>query len=162
MPVEFGEGKGEGLGAALVKERQSKLVLGGEVVQGDVGKVGNDDETGQFLFAALIDKVLQVAEGLGLGAAEIAAEAFVLDDEVAGPEEVDEAVGAFDEFYGGFEGGDEAPVVAEDLEEFVPEGLFFAFLAGFAGPGFGEGDGPVAYFVPGERHIFGMRIIGRG
>ena len=51
--------------------------------------------------------------------------------------------------------------MAEDLEELVPEGLLFAFLAGFAGPGLGEADGAVADFVPGKRHIYGVEISGR-
>lgn len=82
----------------------------------------------------------------------------MFDDEVAGPEEVDEAVGAFDGLDRGFEGGDEAAVMAEDLEELVPEGLFFAFLAGFAGPRLGEADGAVANFIPRKRHIRQLEI----
>lgn len=49
-----------------------------------------------------------------------------------------------------FEGGDGAAFDAEDVEEFVPEGLGFGAFFGGALPLVGKGDGALADFVPGQ------------
>jgi hypothetical protein len=99
-------------------------------------------------------QVLDIVEGLGLGGFEAGAGALVLDEELALPEEVDEAVGFLDSLDGLFEGRDGAARDAEDVEELVPEGLLFGLFAGLAGPIAGELDGPLPDFVPREtRHV---------
>lgn len=74
----------------------------------------------------------------------------MLDEELAGPEEVDEAGGAFDALNGLFKGCDDAAGDAEDVEELVPEGLFVGLLAGRARPLAGERERALADFVPGD------------
>jgi hypothetical protein len=97
-------------------------------------------------------EILNVAEGLGFGFAEVFAAAFVFDEDDAGPEEVNPFVCAGDTSDRFLEAGDSAPGNAEHIEKLVPEGVLFCLLALFAGPFFGEGDGAVANFVPGEGH----------
>ncbi len=55
-------------------------------------------------------------------------------------------------FYRFFKRGNETPFEAKNLEEFVPERLFFGILAGLTGPLFGEADGVVPDFVPRQGH----------
>ena len=65
-------------------------------------------------------------------------------------EEIDEAVGVLEGFYGGFEGRDGGAANAEDVEEFVPECLRFRALPSGLGPIAREGDGPLSDLIPGE------------
>jgi len=58
---------------------QRRFGLGFEVVEGDAGEVGDDDIARGFLGAAFVEQILEVLEGLGLGLAEVLAEALVLD-----------------------------------------------------------------------------------
>ena len=50
------------------------------------------------------------------------------------------------------EAGNDTPLDAKDLEEFVPKGLFLRALAFDASPIAGKLDRVVADFVPGNRH----------
>ena len=65
-----------------------------------------------------------------LGLPEIFARAFVFDEQIAFPEQVNlaEVAGGFQD--GDFKGGDEFAGQAENVEEFVPERLFVRALAG--------------------------------
>jgi hypothetical protein len=69
-------------------------------VQGNTGEIGNDNVARNFGGASFAGEVLNVAKGLGLGLAEILAEALVLDEQESAPEQVDVAVVAGDGFYG--------------------------------------------------------------
>jgi len=115
-------------------------------------EIADDDVARDFFVAMLAGEVLNVAEGLRLGFDESFATAFVFDENDAAPEEVDVAVIAGKSANRFFKAGNGAAGDAEDVEKFVPEGLLFGLLALDAGPFFGEGDGAVANFVPGERH----------
>ena len=97
-------------------------------------------------------EAVEVVFGLLEGAVEVSATGFVLDEEFAFPEEIDEAAVAVGFGDGGLKGGDAAAGDAEDVEEGVPEGLGFGVLGGVVFPLAGEGGGVGADFVPGERH----------
>jgi hypothetical protein len=101
-----------------------------------------------FVLATGVDEVVDVGEGLGLGGVEGMAGGFVLDEELAGPEEVDEADGAGETLYGLLKGRDHAAGDAEDVEEFVPEGLLVGLLAGGVLPGAREVESALTDFVP--------------
>ena len=153
VAVEVGEGEAHrGVGGEVV---EACRVFGVEVVDGEGGEVGGDDVAGGFVFAAVVDEVGDVADGLGVGAVEVLAAGFVFADESARPEDVDAVGGAGEGLDGFLEGGDGAAGLAEDLEELVPEGLGFGAFAGGVGgvgPVAGEGDGALADLVPGEGH----------
>lgn len=142
--VEVGEGELEGVGVVF------------EVVEGDSGEIGDDDVAGGVVGAVGVGEIVDVVEGLGVGFVEVSAAGFVFGDEGAGPEEVDELGVAVEVFDGFFEGGDEASGAAEDLEEFVPEGLGFGAFAGGFGPVLGEGDGALFNFGKAEGHGRGL------
>ena len=72
------------------------LVFGFKVVEHDPREVGNDDVAGNFVVLAFAEEGLDVFKGLGLRLTQVVAERLVLDDEVAFPEQVDEAVVAGD------------------------------------------------------------------
>lgn len=93
---------------------------------------------------------MDVVEGLGFSGFEAGPGAFMLDEEFAFPEQVDEAVGAAEALDGLFKGGDEAALNAEDVEELVPEGLLVGLFAFGRGPIAREEGGAVANFIPGQ------------
>jgi hypothetical protein len=83
---------------------------------------------------------------------QILAGGLVLDKQPARPKQVNESPIAGEFFYRLLECSDRTTADAEDVEEFVPEGLALGGFAGFTLPVFAEGDGAVANFVPRERH----------
>jgi hypothetical protein len=87
---------------------------------------------------------------LGCGLVEILPGGLVLDEEFAGPEEVDfsEVSGEF--FHGFLERGDGAALDAEDVEEVVPVRLALGLLGSGVPPFAGEADGAFADFVLGN------------
>ena len=85
---------------------------------------------------------------MGVGLVEALAGGLVLSQQVARPEQINEAPVAGELFDGLLEGGDGAAADAEDVEEVVPEGLTFGGLARLALPFAAEGDGAVANFIP--------------
>jgi len=127
--VKFGEWEFDSVDAAIVKWRQVWPFFVIEIVERDARKVGDDDVSGNFVDAAFARKVLNVAKGLRFGLAEVFAEAFVLDENNFGPEQIDVAVVAGDSLYRFFEARDDAAADAEDVEEFIPEGLLFCLFA---------------------------------
>ncbi len=90
--VEISQRKFDARHAPVAEEREMSLVLRLEVVQGDAGKVGNDDVSGNFVRSSFAREVLNVAEGLRLGFAEVFAAALVLDQYLARPEQINVAV----------------------------------------------------------------------
>lgn len=102
----------------------------------DAGKIGDDDVSGDFVDAAFTREVLNVTEGLRFRLAEVLAEAFMLDKNNFGPEQIDVAVFARDFLYGFLEDRNGAAADAKDIEEFVPESLLFGAFAGGACPFF--------------------------
>ena len=96
---------------------------------------------------------VDVFKGLRLRATEISAKCFVFDDEIARPEEIDEAVVPCEFLYWRFERGDGLAGDAEHVEELVPEGLFLASFARGFGVLIGELDRTMSNFVPGKGHV---------
>ncbi len=78
--VQFGERKFDADDAAGIEEREYALVFWLKIVQGDAGEVGDDDVAGNFIHAPFAREVLNVAERLRLGFAEVSAQALVLDE----------------------------------------------------------------------------------
>ena len=122
--VQLGERKLDALDAEPSNNGSLLLLFRLQIVERDPGKVGNDDVAGNVVLPALADEVLDVAEGLRLGFAQVFAEALVLDQQHAGPEKVDVAVIAGDFLYRLLERGHRAAADAEDLEKLVPKRLF--------------------------------------
>jgi len=127
-----------------VGEREFVLRAGFEVVEAEAGEVGDQHESGQVAFL----DAGEVIEGLGVGAVEIFAARFVLDEERTFPEEVDVTLLVAELFDGFFKAGDALAVDAEDVEEFGPEGFGFGVFGGLKLPAFGELVGAVTDFVP--------------
>ena len=139
--------------ALFVEQRQVALFLRLQVVQGNPREIGNDDVAGDFVAAGRVaGQIADVLESLGFGLAQVFAERFVLDEQDARPEKINAPVVAGNFLHRLFKTGDDAAFDAEDLEEFVPEGLFFGALAFDAGPFAGKLDRVVADFVPTDRH----------
>lgn len=156
MLVKFGKREFESGDAAIVEQRQVQLFFGIEVVERDAGKIGNDDVSGDFVDAAFAREVLNVAKGLRFGLAEVFAEAFVLDENNFGPEQIDVAVVAGDSLYRFLEAGYCAAVDAKHVKKVIPKCLLFGLFPFGARPFVCKGDGAVANFVPGERHEGGI------
>ena len=115
--------------------------------------IGIFECAGDFVTAGrVIGQIADVLKSLGLGLAQVFTERFVLDEQDARPEQINAPVVAGNFLHGLFKTGDDAAFDAEDLKEFVPEGLFLGALAFDAGPFAGELDRVVADFVPTDRH----------
>ena len=84
--MKFGERKLDRGDAAIIKQRQTFLVFGFKVVQGDAVEIGNDDVAGNFFRAPFARQVLNVAERLRFGLAQIFASGFVFHQDDARPE----------------------------------------------------------------------------
>lgn len=89
-----------------------------------------------------------------MGAGQVAALALLFDDQGAGPEQVDEAVGArgVERADALFVDGDLFAGDAEDPEELVVEGLGLALLVALALPVLSEAGGVGADFGPAQAH----------
>jgi hypothetical protein len=146
--VEFREWKLNGDGAACIEERKDALIVRLKVVQGNAGEIRDNNVTGNLVHAAIAGEVLNIAEGLGLRLAEVSAAAFVLDQDFAGPEEVNETVLAGDFVNRLLKGGHEAALDAEDLEKLIPKGLLFSLFAFDSRPCVGKSDSTMADFIP--------------
>ena len=68
------------------------LGLGLKIVEGYAGEVRDNHITRGILGAAIVEQVLEVLKGLGLGLAEVLAGALVLNEQRAFPEQVNVAV----------------------------------------------------------------------
>ena len=77
---------------------------------------------------SLSEQGVEVFPRLSVGALQVAALAFLLDEQDARPEEVDVAVGVVETPHVFFEARDGAAPDAEDLEEFVVETLRLALF----------------------------------
>ena len=119
-----------------------------KVVEADAGEVRDDDVAREV---ALLQAV-EVVGGLMEGAIKIKAARFVLDEDDAFPEQVDEAAFAVGFDHGLFKCRDTAAGYAEDQEESVPEGFRLSVFGGLVLPLAREGDGVGADVGPGEGH----------
>jgi len=85
---------------------------------------------------------------LGAGFAEVFTRALVLDEEGAGPQEVNAAPMSRELSYGLFEAGDNPALDSEDVKEVVPKALALGRFPRLALPFLGKGDGAVLDFIP--------------
>ena len=132
------------------KQREVELFFRLKIVKNEVRKIGNEDETGNFIGAAFAREVFDVAKCLRLGLRQIFAPAFVFDDELAPPEQingVDVAVKIADI---GLERGDGRATDAEYVEKFVVERLFVGTLRGCVASITGETNRTVTHLAPRE------------
>src|ERR1035438_2112494 len=74
--------------AAQTWRGRAHPVLGLKVVQGDAGEVRDNHITRGILGPPIVEQVLEVLKGLGLGFAEILPGALMLDQQRAFPEQV--------------------------------------------------------------------------
>src|ERR1017187_3982189 len=74
------------------EERQVVLHLGLKIVEGYACEVRHNHISRGIFGAALVEQVLEILKGLGLGLAEVLAEALVLDQQRALPEQVNVTV----------------------------------------------------------------------
>ena len=118
-------------------------------MQTQAGKVADQDVPGQIAFL----EAREIVGGLLEGAVEVLAARFVLDQQDAFPQQIDEtalAVGLLHQF---LETGDASAGDAEDVEETVPECLRFGILGRLVGPFAREFQRAVPDFVPAQRHV---------
>ena len=138
--VQLGEGKGGGVSFV-------------EVVQLEGLEVADQDVAGALVLRQGID----VGPGLLVGAGEVAPGAFLLDDQDAGPEQVDEPPAVIQLRHVRLIARDGAALDSEYPEEVVVEALRLALLVGRLPPLVGEGGGTDANLVPGQAHGVSLR-----
>ena len=102
--------------------------------------------------ALLLGQGVEIVAGLPVGAGEVAPGAFLLDQQHAGPEQVDEAGRFVEALDALLIASDGAPLDTEDIEEVVVEAVRLSFLIGCVLPLFDKCRGPDADFIPGEAH----------
>lgn len=88
--VQFGQRKLEG-GREALEQGCVGVWLGFEVVDGDALEVGDDEVAGDFFAAPAVHEAADVVHALRVRFAEVFARALVLDEQGAGPEEVNAA-----------------------------------------------------------------------
>ena len=153
VTVQFGEWEFDRRDAIAREQRQVALLVRLQVMERDSSKVGDDNVAWDFVFAALAEQVLNVAEGLRLGFAQVFAKTLVLDEQHVGPEEVDVAVFAGDFPHRLLERSHSPAANAEDLEKVVPKRLLLCPLTPSTGPIAGEANSVLSNFIPRQRHI---------
>lgn len=87
-----------------------------------------------------------------MGGVEVAAPAFHLHEQGAGPQRVDVALGAVGLFDAGFEAGAAVALGGKHVEEVAQEGLGLGFFVVVVGVLAHEIGGAVAQLGEGERH----------
>ena len=123
-----------------------------QIVQSEAGEIGDQKVSRNFLVAAVVFEVLHIADCLRVRLAQVFAARFVLGDELALPEQVDEFGVSFQVPDRLLEAGDGAPSDAEDVEKFIPESLRLGAFPGSVRPGAGEGDRALPNFSPRKGH----------
>ena len=113
-----------------------------------VGKVAHHHQLRQVT----LGQVVQVANGLVHGGIQAFAARLVLDQQHAGPEQVDKALGAAELFDVQLKGGDAFVGDAKDFKEVDPKGFGLAVFVAGIGPGFAEKQCPGFDFVPIKTH----------
>ena len=149
-------------GAALHAEDEAEpLDVRRQVGQGEAGLLAlvpveqlERPEVAEQLVAGAVafGQRVEVGARLPAGRVQAAPGALLLDQQHAGPEQVDEAVRGVEPPDVFFVARDGAPPDAEDLEEVVVETLRLALLVGGVGPLAREPGGPRADLVPGQPH----------
>ncbi len=147
---EIGENEMMFLDLAAVEKRKVELVLRFEIVEDEVGEIGNEHIARDFLPTIFPGEVFDVGKGLGLREVEVFAVALVLNQQTTTPEEVDRAFVAFQVADILLKGGDGSATQTENVEEVVPESLFLGALGAITRVLARKADGAVADFVPGE------------
>ena len=110
-----------------------------QIIEAEVGEIGDENVFRKLLFGY----AGEIVQGLLVGPIEILATGFVLDDQHAFPEQID-GTGLVAQFFDrGLEGGHAAAGDAEDIEEFVPEGLRFRFFPDRRSPAEGKFHGAI-------------------
>ncbi len=119
-----------------------------EIVQTKAGEVRH-----QHIFrqVAFLDAG-EVIERLGVGPVEVFAARFVLDQQHAFPEQINEALFVAELFDWFLEAGDALAVYSEDVEELNPEWLGFGIFRSLILPALGEFQRAVTDFVPRKCH----------
>ena len=144
--------------AAKPKDEAEFLDVGGQVGERKNGalaliqivklkslEITHQDVAGFFSFG----QGVEVFPRLSVGFRQIAARAFLLDDQNAWPEQVDVPVGIIQPPYVLLIARDGAALDAEDMEELVVETLRLAFFIRRASPCAGEARRAHAHLVPG-------------
>lgn len=131
-----------------VREHEIVNVAALEVAQPDCPEIRGEDEARHLR----VRRPVRVAERLLLRAEQVAALRFLLDDQLAGPEEVDEARIAGVLAHRRLVGPDAAALHPEGAEERVVEALRLALLVMRARPVAREIGGAGANLRPGQMH----------
>ena len=124
-----------------VLQRKFNGFASGQLMHPKARKVADDDELGQIA----LGNAGKVSQRLIQCGVEIFAARFLFDQQHAGPEQIDKAIGsglrAGQLFDGVFKGGDALVGDAENLEKIQPERFALAVFAGRVGPSAAEGEG---------------------
>lgn len=111
--------------------------------------IGKNNVARTFIFAPLVAERLDVVESLELRIVETFSERFVLDEQFALPEQVDETVVAGKFFHGFLKRSDRAATNPEDIEKVVPKRSVFGRFARFTFPFARKTDGAGTDFIHG-------------
>ena len=157
-PALHAEDKAERLDmAGQVREREADHFAFTEIVKLERPEIADEDVAG----ALLLGQGVEILSRLSVGLVEITPGALLLDDQHAGPEQVDEtgAVAELGDML--LVAGDRSPPDAEHLEKVVVEALRLAGLVGGVAPFAGEGGGPDVDLVPGQAHGYCASLVKR-
>ncbi|MCX8086264.1 MAG: hypothetical protein N3C63_05090 [Rhodocyclaceae bacterium] len=117
-----------------VSQPEGDILPSNEIVEPKARKVRDEHITRQVA----LRQAFEIVDGLGKGALEIGAGAFVLDEQHALPESIDTAIfqllASAAELDLLFEAGDALAVDTEDGEKLVPEALRLGALGGLIRP----------------------------
>jgi hypothetical protein len=142
--------KTEKLGACReVGQQQGVFMTVVKIMDVKAGEVGSDEPARPLVGLEPLD----VIQALAACFVEVLATAFVLDEQLAFPDQVDEADVAIEHADGRFETGDLPPVRTVADEEMIPKTLGIGVFIGGVAPMFGKGGAAGADFVPGEHEV---------
>ena len=105
----------------------------------------------------MLGQGVEVVAGLSVGFGQVAAGAFLFNQEDTEPEQVNVAGRVVEAFDVLLIAGDGAPLDTEDVKEVVIEALRLAFLVGCVLSLFGKCGGAGSDFIPGETHAVRIR-----
>ena len=155
-PAPHAEDEAERLDVAgQFLKREADLFAFAEIVKLERLEIADEDVAGALVFG----QGVEILPGLPVGLAEIATGALLLDDQDAGPEEIDEAGAVVELGDVVLVAGDRAPPDAEHPEEVVVEALRLAGLVLGLAPFAGEFGGPDADLVPGQAHGYRASLM---
>jgi hypothetical protein len=127
-----------------VFQRKFHRFASGQAVHAHAGKVAHHDELGQVA----LGQTREVAQGLVKRSVQVFAQRLLLDQQHAGPEQVNETLASAVFFHRQLKGGHAFVGDAENFKKRQPEGFGLAVFVCCVGPGARKGQCAAFDFVP--------------